>query len=194
MSTSTGPTPAMRRGRPGYMAMQPAAPAGPAGAVVALPDGAGELIDAGGIAAVVKMSSGWDKLALDGVWEEIAPGRLIAAHTHAHTAQWSFVLSGTLVFRVGEEEHVVEAGGCIWRGAGTVHAVWNPGGDPARQLEFNIGGDMISYFRRREQVIAAGAGQEEIRALAAAYGLTFDDPLTAAIEAGCGVSVNGPWQ
>jgi len=176
------------------MAMQPAAPACPAGAVVLLPDGAGEVIDAGGIDAVIKMSSGWHELAPDGVWEQIAPGRLIAAHTHADTAQWSFVISGTLAFRVGDKDHVVEEGGCIWRGPGVVHAVWNPGDEPARQIEFNVGGNLVSYFRRRRELIAGGAGQEETSALAASYGLTFDDPLTAALEAAHGVSAKGPWQ
>jgi hypothetical protein len=173
-----------------------------------LPQSGGELIDAGGIDGLVKMDPAWNDRAPGGITEVIEPGRLIPAHTHADTAQWSMVLGfdlhedeaaapgehPVLVFMVDGKDYEAGLGECIWREPGARHAVWNPGRHRVRQLEFNIGGDMFSYYRERAQLLAGGAGQEDIVTLARGYGLTFDPDLTRKLEADHRVSVTGPWR
>jgi uncharacterized cupin superfamily protein len=65
------------------------------------------------------------------------PGqKCLIAPTHLHRSDdeaW-YVLEGTLMFRVGEDEIEAPAGSAVLVPAGTAHTYWNPSADPARYL------------------------------------------------------------
>jgi uncharacterized cupin superfamily protein len=191
---TTPPSPASRT-RAGWMPMSArtlAAP--PPAAPVVLAQGTGREINAGGMPGLIRVDPGWCRGALLVHEQVIPPGRLVRAHWHAEVAQWSLVTEGSLWFRVGAESYLVERGGYIWRPPGLVHAVWNAGPGPARQVEGNMRGDvMLRFYERFAELTADGPPDpEEITALAAAYGTHYDDPLTREIERSCHVSASLP--
>jgi mannose-6-phosphate isomerase-like protein (cupin superfamily) len=171
--------------------MQPAAPPVPAAAVV-IPEGAGQEINAGGIPGLLRVHPGWCHGALLVHEQVIPPGRLVRAHWHADVAQWSIVTRGSLAFRVGDAEHLIGPGGFIWRPPALVHAVWNPGPGPARQVEGNMpGGDMLRFYERLAELAAGQASAEEIAAIAGEHGTYYNDDLTAQLERDHQVSAAG---
>ena len=178
--TTEVPMPSDRAER---IAMHPTAPAGPTAAVF-LPQGAGREINAGGLPGILKVDPAWSDGAPLVHEQVIPPGRLVRAHWHAHVAQWSVVTAGALMFRVGNAEYLVEEGGSIWRPANLVHAVWNPGTAPARQVEANVpGADMLKFYEQYADLAADGTPDpEETAALAAVYGTHYVESLTAELE------------
>jgi mannose-6-phosphate isomerase-like protein (cupin superfamily) len=63
------------------------------------------------------------------------PGRPIAGlHLHRSDDEAWFVLTGTLGFRVGDEERLVSTGESILVSRGTPHSYWNPNPEPTRYL------------------------------------------------------------
>jgi mannose-6-phosphate isomerase-like protein (cupin superfamily) len=61
--------------------------------------------------------------------------RLIApTHVHHFDDEAWYVLEGTLMFRVGEDEVEAPAGSAVMVPHGKSHTYWNPSTDPARYL------------------------------------------------------------
>jgi mannose-6-phosphate isomerase-like protein (cupin superfamily) len=61
--------------------------------------------------------------------------RLIApTHLHRSDDEAWYVLEGTLMFRVGDDEVEAHAGSAVLVPSGTAHTYWNPSADPARYL------------------------------------------------------------
>ncbi len=170
-------------------------PAVPGGAVV-IPEGCGEVYNAGGIRALEMLPPGLCGGELWLIFEAIKPAELVRAHRHDDAAQFSIVTGelwdeqagdeggGELLFRVGAETRAVARGGLIFRPPGVDHALWNPGTRPVGQVEGSMRGDIMrEYFSRYEELVEGGpAGPEETAALAAAYGITFNHDLTRELE------------
>jgi mannose-6-phosphate isomerase-like protein (cupin superfamily) len=55
-------------------------------------------------------------------------------HLHRDEDEAWYVLEGRLGFRVGQEEHVADAGDAVVVPRGTPHTYWNAGERPARYL------------------------------------------------------------
>lgn len=66
-----------------------------------------------------------------------APGeRRLIAPTHVHHSDdeaW-YVLEGTLMFRIGDDEVEARAGSAVLVPRGKAHTYWNPAADPARYV------------------------------------------------------------
>jgi mannose-6-phosphate isomerase-like protein (cupin superfamily) len=63
------------------------------------------------------------------------PPRLIAPlHLHHNDDEAWYVLEGTLIVRVGDEEIEAPAGSSVYVRRGTPHTYWNPGPGPTRYL------------------------------------------------------------
>jgi mannose-6-phosphate isomerase-like protein (cupin superfamily) len=63
------------------------------------------------------------------------PPRLIAPlHLHHNDDEAWYVLEGTLIVRVGDEEIEAPAGSSVYVPRGTPHTYWNPGPGPTRYL------------------------------------------------------------
>ena len=66
-----------------------------------------------------------------------SPGekRLIAPrHIHRSDDEAWYVLEGTLMFEIGDDEIEAEAGSAVLAAAGTAHTYWNPSAKPARYV------------------------------------------------------------
>jgi mannose-6-phosphate isomerase-like protein (cupin superfamily) len=55
-------------------------------------------------------------------------------HVHHGDDEAWYVLEGSLIVQVGEEEVEARAGGGVLVPRGTAHTYWNPGSEPARYL------------------------------------------------------------
>jgi mannose-6-phosphate isomerase-like protein (cupin superfamily) len=65
----------------------------------------------------------------------IGPPRLIAPrHLHHSDDEAWYVLEGTLVVQVGDDEVEARAGSAVFVPRNTPHTYWNPGPEPARYL------------------------------------------------------------
>lgn len=65
----------------------------------------------------------------------IGSPRLIAPlHLHRNDDEAWYVLEGTLIIRVGDEEVEAPAGTSVHVSRGTLHTYWNPGPGPVRYL------------------------------------------------------------
>jgi mannose-6-phosphate isomerase-like protein (cupin superfamily) len=63
------------------------------------------------------------------------PRRLIAPfHVHHADDEAWYVLEGTLIFRVGEDEIEATAGSAVMAPRGKPHTYWNPAAEPARYV------------------------------------------------------------
>lgn len=66
----------------------------------------------------------------------VAGQKRLIAPTHLHHADdeaW-YVVEGTLMFRVGDEEVEARAGSAVMVPRGKAHTFWNPAAEPARYM------------------------------------------------------------
>jgi quercetin dioxygenase-like cupin family protein len=104
-------------------------------------------------------------------------GALVPAHLHTRESEYSIVTEGTIGFRSGNREAVLEAGGYIVKPAGEVHAMWNAGRAPARMIEIISPAGFEHFFREVCELLEAGTpSPDEGMSLAGRYGLRFAEP------------------
>ncbi len=60
----------------------------------------------------------------------VPPGGETAAHHHPRTEELYYFVAGAGRMRLGEDERDVAAGDCVVIPPGTVHKLWNAGGEP----------------------------------------------------------------
>jgi quercetin dioxygenase-like cupin family protein len=120
--------------------------------------GQGRFGEIGGIGAVFKLWGEDTNGYVSVVEHTFAVGALAEPHRHTREDEYSIVTEGVIGFRSEDREAVLEAGGYITKPRGQLHAMWNAGSTPARMIE-----------------IISPAGLEKL-ALAASYGVQFEDP------------------
>ena len=69
---------------------------------------------------------------------EYAPGGWITAHQHADAEQWYYILSGTGLMKVGDEEREARAGHIVFVPRNAVHSYKVVGDQPLRLLNVAI--------------------------------------------------------
>ncbi len=109
----------------------------------------------------------------------IVPGHFVPPHVHTHEDEVTRVLSGTLHVVVGDELHIVEAGGYVLKPRGIVHSFWNAGPEPTRVIELITPGTMDHYFAELVRLASDPHSSEAERRAAvdehqARYGVVFD--------------------
>ncbi|MEO7235913.1 MAG: cupin domain-containing protein, partial [Lapillicoccus sp.] len=106
--------------------------------------GQGELITGLGMQHKVGASAlGGQLFIVEGV---IPPGVLVTPHTHTREDECSYILDGTLVYLVGDEEVEVTAGAYVVKPRGVRHAFWNASDQPARVLEMHTPATFENYY------------------------------------------------
>jgi quercetin dioxygenase-like cupin family protein len=164
-------------------------------AAIFLGPGEGPALRMGSLPLVFKTLSAWTGGAYEMHEHRLAPGVLVAPHTHTHQDQVHYVLAGTIGCLIGGQEFTAPAGSYIWRPRGVVHALWTSGANEARVLEVSSpGSEMEEFFRRFGDLTeAGGATAGAIQALAAPYGISYDLAMIPSLEARYGVSAGGVW-
>jgi len=105
-----------------------------------------------------------------------AVGALVPPHVHSREDEFSIVTAGSMGFRSGSDEVVLEAGGYISKPRGELHTMWNAGTVEARIIEVITPSGFEGFFREVSDLVRSGPpDRDEIGRLATTYGLFFDD-------------------
>jgi mannose-6-phosphate isomerase-like protein (cupin superfamily) len=101
----------------------------------------------------------------------IEPRRLVPPHTHSMEDELSYVLSGRIGVRIGDEIAEAGAGTYVYKPCGVPHTFWNPTDEPARLLEIITPAGFEDYFAELADLFAGGGrpGSPEHEAIAARY-------------------------
>jgi quercetin dioxygenase-like cupin family protein len=120
---------------------------------------------------------------------EIPPRTLIKPHRHAREDEFSLVLSGSVGYRLADQEGSAEPGTYLVKPRGVPHAIWNTGEEPARILEMLAPGGFERYFQEVAPILKGGDpdGTAKFYALAEAYGVTIEDEWVEQLEQRYGV-------
>jgi len=163
-----------------------------AGAAFSVGGGPDDQLRLGAITTVLGLPAAWTDGGFFIAEQPMAPRILVPPHVHRHEDQVAYVISGRLGFRVGDVEVELEAGQFIRRGRGVPHTNWNPTDEPATMLEITFPGHLETYFRGLDALTRSGeATQEQVRALAADYGITFVDDWVEDLSARHSVRLAG---
>jgi quercetin dioxygenase-like cupin family protein len=110
--------------------------------------------------------------------EHTLPPRHLAVplHRHSREDELSYVLTGQLGAKLGDDVVVAGAGSYVLKPRGQWHTFWNAGDTELRFVELLIPGGFDAYFQWLSGLLAAGGKPDvsEMRALAAEYGLEID--------------------
>ncbi len=103
------------------------------------------------------------------------PGALVPPHVHTREDEFSIVTAGTIGFRSGSDEVVLEAGGYISKPRGELHTMWNAGPVEARMIEIITPAGFERFFLELAEALQDEPPEPgALEALAASYGLFFD--------------------
>lgn len=96
-------------------------------------------------------------------------------HVHRNEDGYWYVLEGEFAAQVGERVYQAGPGALIFAPKGVAHTYWNPGGEPARYLEFFSPAGLELYFEELDRLINGPTlDPTEIFSLAQQYGLELD--------------------
>ena len=135
---------------------------------------------------VTSADSGGDLAALE---VTIPPRTLVKPHNHSREDEFTVVLDGTVMARVGDQVVEAGAGTSLVKPRGTPHAMWNTGPEPARVLEVLSPGGLEDYFEELAPVLRDKAPAATYDALAERYGLTIQNDWIEEIERTYGVKL-----
>jgi quercetin dioxygenase-like cupin family protein len=103
------------------------------------------------------------------------PGALVPPHVHTREDEFSIVTAGSIGFRSGPDEVILEAGGYISKPRGELHTMWNAGPDEARMIEIITPAGFERFFLELAEMFQSGPPDPAVlEPLAASYGLFFD--------------------
>ena len=130
-----------------------------------------------GIGVVFKIDGRDTGGAVSIVEQPFEVGALVPPHSHTREDEVSIVLEGQVGFRSEDQEVVLALGGYIVKPRGEVHAMWNAGKSPARIIEVMTPAGFEGGMREVAAMAAAGPPDPEaLGALAARYGMSFEEP------------------
>lgn len=137
--------------------------------------GVGERIWDGPIDTTVKVPTERTLGALSITEMTVTAGYMVPPHVHRDTDEWSYVLTGRIGARVGDDEFSAEPGAWILKPRGLMHTFWNAGPEPARIIELLTPGAFEHMFRRMAELAERDEMTDErLDALAVEYGTTID--------------------
>ena len=143
---------------------------------VHLAPGGGPLVDLDGLGVHFKVRGEQTGGSFAIVEHPIQPGILVDPHIHRNEDELSYVLEGVVWARVGDQEVEAGAGAYVWKPRGVLHALWNPGPEPARILEVISPAGFEHLFDEVAALMEhpSATTEEEVYELCRQYGLSFD--------------------
>ena len=149
-------------------------------------------VSLGGLDVVFRLTGADTGGALAVVEHPIEPGVLVPPHVHEREDELTYVLEGEIGARVGEREHPsLRQGQYLWKPRGLPHAFWNASGAPARILDVIVPAGFERFFDELAELIARGAGNDEIDAAGRRYDHTIVPDWTPELEERYGVRLRG---
>jgi quercetin dioxygenase-like cupin family protein len=128
----------------------------------------------GGMGVVFKVSGEDTGGAFEIVEHPVAPGTLIPPHTHTREDEYSFVISGVIGARIGDEEVTAGPGAYLIKPRGIPHSFWNAGPESARILEMISPPGFSKFFRElHAEIDPADPDAAKIAEIGVRYGLTY---------------------
>lgn len=122
----------------------------------------------------------------------IPPRTLIKPHLHTHEDEFSYVLTGPIGVRAGDETtEEVPTGSWLIKPRAIPHAMWNTSNQAARLLEVVLPGGIEHYFEEIAPVLKEHGPDwtKRYAAIAEAYGLTILDDWTDELKARYGITL-----
>ena len=97
--------------------------------------GEGESVSLGGVGVDFKIAAELTGGAFSVVEHPLDPKRLIPPHIHYKEDELSYVVSGQIGVRIGDQDYLAGPGDYVFKPRGIPHTFWNAGPEPARLLE-----------------------------------------------------------
>jgi quercetin dioxygenase-like cupin family protein len=112
------------------------------------------------------------------VMEHTLPPRTLGAplHRHSREDELTFVLSGRLGVKLGDEVLEASEGTYVLKPRGQWHTFWNAGDEDLRLMELLIPGGFDAYFQWLSTMLMSGdaPARAALQTLAAEYGVDID--------------------
>src|ERR1700738_4411204 len=83
--------------------------------------------------------------------DTLAPWQSGPLHLHGEMDEAFYVLEGTIVVKLGDEEREVTTGSFVWIPRGTPHAFANASASATRLLSVAVPGGIEDFFAQRQQ-------------------------------------------
>ncbi len=134
--------------------------------------GEGDSVNFGGFGVDFKVDRASTGGSVAIVEHPIDARRLVPPHTHTREDELSYVLSGRIGARIGDEYAEAYAGCYVFKPRNVPHTFWNPTDQPARILEIIVPAGFDEYFHEISRLFASGGrpGSEEHEAISRRYG------------------------
>jgi quercetin dioxygenase-like cupin family protein len=149
-------------------------------------------VSLGGLDVVFRVTGEETGGAIAVVEHPIAPGVLVPPHVHEREDELTYVIEGEIGARVGEQEQrSLGPGRYLWKPRRIPHAFWNASGAPARILDVIVPAGFERFFDELAELIARGAGEDEIDEAGRRYGHTIVPDWIPELEQRYGVRLRG---
>ena len=122
----------------------------------------------------------------------IPPRTLIKPHRHTQEDEFSYVLSGTIGVRAGDDTtEEVPTGSWLIKPHGVPHAMWNLSEEAARVLEVVLPGGLERYFEEIAPILREHGPEwtKRYSAAAEAHGLEILDDWSDELKAKYGITL-----
>jgi quercetin dioxygenase-like cupin family protein len=139
----------------------------------ALERGAGERLVFGGVTMLVRATAESTGGAFS-MFEELPPMADTPMHVHANEDELFYVLEGEHLFRVGNDEYRLGAGGLVFAPRGIPHSQRRATPGQGRELVLTAPAGLEGFFRELAVADEAGTlGPETYADASARYGITW---------------------
>lgn len=108
------------------------------------------------------------------IFELVSPPRSgPPRHIHHREDEWYYLLTGALLFEVGDVKYTLQPGASIWGPRDTPHVWGNPGPNEARMILMCQPGGFENFF---DELAKAGADMVDMNRAMAKYGMEMVGP------------------
>ena len=120
----------------------------------------GASVSLGGVGVDFKVPAEMTGGAFAIVEHPMEPGRLVPPHIHYREDELSYVVSGEIGVRIGDEDHVAGPGSWVFKPRGIAHTFWNAGPGPAHLLEIISPAGFEEFFAALGEITATCPPEE----------------------------------